>query len=202
MIVVPISAIEHAEYCARQCALIHVDGVWTENEHTVRGSRAHRWVDQRWQRKERGRVVVRAVPLWSERHGLTGRADAIEVHPDGAVVPVEYKAGRRHGDTAHLQLCAQALCLEEMLRRPIPVGRLWYAGPRKSVRVRLDDELRARTIVMIERIRGMFVGDRLPPAVADERCSQCQLAAHCLPTMVAEPTRVMRYLQEVLWSSS
>lgn len=111
--VVAISAIEHYVYCPRQCALIHVDGVWSDNAHTVRGERGHRRADTFATRSERGVRVVRAVPLWSETLGLTGRADAVELHADDSIVPVEYKIGSRHGDAAHLQLAAQALCLEE-----------------------------------------------------------------------------------------
>jgi len=119
--VVPISAIEHFAYCPRQCALIHCDGVWNDNEHTVGGTRAHRRVDSGEHRRERGRMVLRSIPLWSESLGLSGRADAVEM-ADNAVVPVEYKAGVRHGNAADLQLCAQALCLEEMLRSTFLMG--------------------------------------------------------------------------------
>ncbi|MXW23318.1 MAG: Dna2/Cas4 domain-containing protein, partial [Chloroflexi bacterium] len=90
--VIQISAIEHFVYCPRQCALIHCDGVWSDNAHTVRGARAHRRVDSGEHRQERGRQVLRAIPLWSEELGLSGRADAVEVEDD-AVRPVEYKAG-------------------------------------------------------------------------------------------------------------
>ena len=120
-LVVPISAIEHFVYCPRQCALIHCDGVWNDNAHTVRGTRAHRRVDSGQHRRERGRQVLRAIPLWSEALGLSGRADAVEMER-GAVRPVEYKSGVRHGAAADLQLCAQAMCLEEMLDVAIPHG--------------------------------------------------------------------------------
>ena len=91
--IVPISAIEHFVYCPRQCALIHCDGVWSDNAHTVRGLRAHRRVDGGQHRHERGRKVLRGIPLWSEALGLSGRADVVEI-AIGAVRPVEYKSGR------------------------------------------------------------------------------------------------------------
>ena len=132
--IVTISAIEHFVYCPRQCALIHCDGVWSDNAQTVRGSRAHRRVDSGRHRRERGRLVLRSIPLWSETLGLSGRADAVEIEP-GVVRPVEYKSGIQHGSAADLQLCAQALCLEEMLNVAIPDGDVWYGGPRRRVRV-------------------------------------------------------------------
>jgi len=188
---VAISAIEHFAYCARQCALIHCDGVWADNRHTVRGSRAHRRVDSGQARWERGRLVIRAVPLWSEELGLSGRADAVEID-DGSVFPVEYKAGTRHGIAADLQLCAQALCLEEMLDVDIPVGYVWYGGPRRRLQVPLDPELRREVREIIDRIRTQLLSGRLPEAPNDERCSECQLRSHCLPELTSAPRRVDR----------
>ena len=99
-LVVPVAALEHHVYCPRQCALIHVDGLWFDNRHTVRGQAGHRRADSGEIKSERGRTVLRSVPLFSERLGLSGRADAIEVHTDSSVVPVEYKMGVRHGIAA------------------------------------------------------------------------------------------------------
>lgn len=180
-----ISALEHHEYCPRQCALIHVDGLWVENRHTVAGTRAHRRVDSGEHRHERGRLVLRSIPLWSERLGLAGRADAVEFVEPEMVVPVEYKSGVRHGRAADLQLCAQALCLEEMFGVTVPSGAVWYGGTRRREVVRLDDELRRATIEAVEEIRGYLMSGVLPEAPADERCGACQLENHCLPTVVA-----------------
>jgi CRISPR-associated exonuclease Cas4 len=196
--VVAISAIEHHVYCPRQCALIHVDGVWSDNAHTVRGERGHRRADTFAARSERGVRVIRAVPLWSEELGLTGRADAVEVHTDGAIVPVEYKIGARHGDSAHLQLAAQALCLEEMLGRAVGRGALWFSGPRRRLAVRIDDALRARALEVIAAIRGLMAGGHLPPAPHDARCRECQLLGHCLPEIVSEPQVVETYVRTQL----
>lgn len=193
-LVVPISAIEHHAYCPRQCALIHVDGVWADNRHTVRGARGHRRADSGEQRVERGRLVLRSMPLWSERLGLTGRADAVEVAPDGSVAPIEYKVGTRHGLAAHLQLCAQALCLEEMTGRAVPVGYVWFSAHRRRERVMLDDELRSATLHAIDEIRAAFTAEGLPGALDDARCTECQLLGHCLPDLVTDPGRVERYV--------
>lgn len=195
----PISSLEHHRYCPRQCALILVDGVWTDNVHTVRGQRGHRRADAPAVRRERGRVVARAVPLWSARYGLTGRADAIEVDDRGEVVPVEYKMGTRHGDTADVQLCAQALCLEEMLDCRVERGAVWYAGWRRRHPVVFDDALREATVEVIERVRGLASAHQLPSAVDDARCQECQLIWHCLPWLVASPGSVDAYVEEEVW---
>jgi len=197
--VVAIAAIEHYAYCPRQCALIHVDGVWTDNTHTVRGGRGHRRADNFAARLERGVRVVRAVPLWSESLGLIGRADAVEFRSDGSIVPVEYKIGVRHGDAAHLQLVAQALCLEEMLGRPVTHGGLWFSGPRRRVDVRIGGPLRAEALRVIAEIRELIDAGRLPGAVNDARCRECQLLGHCLPDVVSAPSAVTAYIEsEVL----
>lgn len=197
--VVPIAAIEHFAYCPRQCALIHVDGIWADNVHTVRGERGHTRADTYAARLERGVRVVRAMALWSERLGLTGRADAVEFHPGGAAAPVEYKIGVRHGDAAHLQLAAQAMCLEDMFGRPVTEGAIWFSGPRRRERVPIDQRLRARTRDAITAIRTMISDGRLPGAVNDARCGECQLLGHCLPEIVSSPAAVTRYMEsEVL----
>lgn len=198
-IVVPISAIEHHVYCPRQCALIHVDGVWADNQHTVRGSRAHRRVDSGAHRRERGKQVLRAIPLWSERLGLSGRADVVEVEGD-EVCPVEYKSGVRHGEAADLQLCAQALCLEEMLGLSVPHGYVWYGGPRRRDRVAFTDALRARVLEIVREIRREIRTGALPGAPNDERCDQCQLRHHCLPELTSAPERVARYMDEFVFA--
>lgn len=200
--VVAISAIEHYAYCPRQYALIHIDGVWEDNAHTVRGELGHSRADTFASRLERGVRVVRAVPIWSEVLGLSGRADAVEFHDDGSVVPVEYKIGTRHGDAAHLQLAAQALCLEEMLGRLISSGAIWFAGPRRRCTVLIDAELRAHVLDVVESIRSLLTSGRLPGAVNDERCGECQLLGYCLPGVVSNPARVTSYLTEVVGCAS
>ena len=193
-IVVPISAIEHYEYCPRQCALIHVDGVWSDNRHTVRGRHGHRRVDSGTHRQERGVLVLRAIPLWSETHGLSGRADAVEVAA-GSVRPVEYKAGTRHGQAADLQVCAQALCLEEMLGLDVPYGHVWYGATRRRSRVDFTASLRADVLAVVESIRDQMASGRLPAAPNDVRCPECQLLHHCLPEVSDGRDRVETFLR-------
>lgn len=196
----PLSALEHHLYCPRQAALIHVDGVWVDNPATVRGSHGHRRADTAPPRTERGRLVLRGVPLWSERLNLTGRADTIELHPDGSIVPVEYKIGHRHGLTGDVQLCAQALCLEEMIGIPVPYGYLWYAATRRRRRVTFESALRSATLTAISEARQWLAAQHLPPAVDDERCPACQLRDHCQPELAAHPELVDRYLDQVVFT--
>jgi CRISPR-associated exonuclease Cas4 len=198
--VVLLSALEHHLYCPRQCALIHVDGLWAENASTVAGTRAHRRVDTAPGRQERGRLILRGLPLYSERYGLSGRADAVEVHGDGSLFPVEYKAGVRHGQAADVQLCAQALCLEEMTGQAVPTGLVWYGGPRRRRIVELEDELRTMTITAINQVRANLVEGVLPPAVADDRCRECQLEPVCMPQVVLRPKAVLRYLERQVFA--
>jgi len=196
--VIRISAIEHFVYCPRQCALIHCDGVWSDNAHTVKGTRAHRRVDSGRHRLERGRRVLRGIPLWSESLGLSGRADAVEIDGD-TVRPVEYKSGVPHGMTADFQLCAQALCLEEMLGVSVASGGVWYGGPRRRVEIEFTGALRDRVRAAINSIREQLLTGTLPDAVNDERCTECQLVHHCLPGVTDAPGRVRRYMSSVVF---
>jgi CRISPR-associated exonuclease Cas4 len=200
--VVPIAALEHHVYCPRQCALIHVDGVWDDNPYTVRGIAGHARVDSGASRRERGVTVLRSVPLWSETLGLSGRSDVIEVSVRGDATPVEYKMGARHGHAGDVQLCAQALCLEEMLGRPISCGYLWVSAHRRRLCVVFDAELRELTIRTIAEVRRWLTSNALPPAVSDARCSRCQLLDHCQPELSSRPDVVMQYLREVVMCAS
>lgn len=198
-----LSALEHYSYCPRQCALIHVEQVYTENVYTVRGQIAHQRVDSDDQRANRGVRTLRGIPLWSDSYGLTGRADVVEMRAEGPY-PVEYKSGRRRGAHPDLQLCAQALCLEEMLTTAVPRGAIYYVAARRQVEVVFDVALRARTVEMIEAVRSMLTDFHLPPAPDDARCRNCSLRDECLPGVVAHPER-LRGLQGALftpWAAS
>ncbi len=137
--------------------------------------------------------------LWSERYGLSGRADIIEIHPDDTVIPVEHKAGVPHGRTADLQLCAQAICLEDMLQIPVPEGYVWYGGTRRRNRVVFDNRLRTETLNAVAEIRAQLISGELPSAPNDARCSECQLREHCLPEVVSAPTVIASYIRRAVW---
>lgn len=199
---IPISALEHHSYCPRQAALILVDAVWEDNAATARGEVAHRRADDPGSRRQRGVVTVRSTPLWSWRYGVHGRADVIEIHSDGSVFPVEYKSGRPHGRTAAIQLCAQALCLEEMLNLRVAEGAVFYFGLMSRQRVVFDDELRAMTIEAIGQVQALHRSRTLPPPVSDQRCDTCQLLAHCQPFVVDSPERLRAYVRDQVLSCS
>jgi len=180
--IVLVSAIEHYSYCPRQCALIHVERVFDENIFTLRGRRAHERVDEPEAVEQAEVTIERAVPLWSEKLGLQGKADAVELWDDGTIYPVEYKYGPRrakvHDD---LQLCAQALCLEEMLGRPVERGALYYHSSRRRREVAFTPDLRRRTRDVINDVRAMQREGVLPPPVNDRRCPNCSLIDACAP---------------------
>ncbi len=192
-----ISAIEHYAYCPRQCALIHVEQTFDENLFTMRGRLAHERADSGETTSEEGVRVVRGIPLWSEALGLRGRADVVELRPAGPY-PVEYKSGRRRRRPAELQLCAQAMCLEEMLDVEVPVGAIYLVRARRRDEVVLDEELRAETRRAVRAIRGVLSDQRLPEAPNDARCPKCSLINACLPSVVGEPAR-LRGLQGALF---
>ncbi len=181
-----ISALEHYSYCPRQCALIHVEQVFDENLYTLRGRRVHERADNPKSRLEEGVRVERGLPLFSERLGLVGKADVVEFHAVGTPYPVEYKSGarrqKRHDD---LQLCAQAMCLEEMLDQEVPRGAIYHYASRRRREVRFDGELRSLTEETVQAVRRLLVTATVPPPVADARCPKCSLFDACMPFTLA-----------------
>lgn len=194
---VTISALEHWSYCPRQCALIHLEQTYDENLYTLRGNRAHRTADEASVDSARGVRVVRGLPIWSERLGLTGRADIVEFH-DETPYPIEYKAGsRRTWVHEAVQACAQAMCLEEMLQRDVPKGAIWYHASRQRREVVFDAPLRTLVEQMIHDVRAMLASERLPDAPNDARCPKCSLYEACLPALAAHPARIRGILGEL-----
>jgi len=188
---VTISEIEHFSFCDRQWALIFRERLWADNVATVRGTLAHERVDDASERSERGRSVLRALDIWSDRHGLFGRADVVEIHAGGVPYPIEYKSGRLLGLPAKLQLGAQALCLEEMFDRTVPEGAIWLGGTRRRVPVVIDNELREQVLATAGAIRTARTNRCLPPAVYNRRCQQCSLYDECLPHLVQDRQRAI-----------
>jgi len=204
--IVLISALEHYSYCPRQCALIHVERIFDENVFTLRGRHAHERADQAHSALENGVRIERALPLWSDRLGLQGKGDVVEFHPDGRVIPVEYKNGprreRRHDD---VQLCAQALCLEEMLGVAVERGAVYSLQTHRRREVAFHDDLRDETQDLIAAVRAMqSSAGPLPPALNDARCPRCSLLDACVPATVvaARHTRLSQQLYTLPLSES
>jgi CRISPR-associated exonuclease Cas4 len=196
-LLVPVAAIEHYAYCPRQCALMYIEHIYRDNVYTVRGSLLHERVDEPQDIIEEGIPIYRALPLFSDELALIGRADLVEMH-EGVPYPVEYKSGRRHGIEADLQLCAQALCLEEMFEQPVVDGAIYYFGSRRRHSVAIDRVLRQQVLSLIPQVRQLLKQDRTPPPVNDRRCRKCSLARLCLPQVVQQQNR-LRGLQGALY---
>lgn len=184
---IPVSALQHWAYCPRQCGLIHLEQAFDQNVHTLRGNAVHAQVDQTGMELRNGLRIVRALPLWSERLGLVGKADVVEFEQDGTPYPVEYKHGSRHkaasiGHCDDIQLVAQAVCLEEMTGRPVPEGALYYATSHRRRPVVCGEELRSEVETIAESVRLMLAAGILPVPTADTtRCKSCSLKERCLP---------------------
>jgi CRISPR-associated exonuclease Cas4 len=184
----PVSALQHFVFCPRQCALIHLEQAWSDNCLTAEGQLLHRRVESA-ESTTRGDVQIRrSVPLSCRRLGLVGKADVVEVHrePDGRerIVPVEYKRGRsKPHDADRVQLCAQAMSLEEASGQPVPEGALYYGEPKRREIVAFTAALRARTEQVAAATRKMIQDGRTPPPVFGPHCRSCSLVDICRPTL-------------------
>ncbi|PAY19708.1 CRISPR-associated protein Cas4 [Rhodopirellula sp. SM50] len=204
----PISALQHLLFCPRQCALIHVERLWAENQLTVEGSHLHEKADTPQHALDNtgaGSVrIERALPIRSLELGLIGQADVVEFHLDDArqiqrIVPVEYKRGRpKKDDSDRVQLCAQALCLEEMRGTEVTEGALFYGTKRRRQNVRIDTELRDTTMTTIDRLRTMIREHETPAAVFTKACKKCSLIELCLPTATSGQRDVSRFVSRQL----
>lgn len=199
---ISISALQHWAYCPRQCGLIHLEQAFAENIHTARGQAVHHLVDMPGYELRAGVRVERALPIWSERLGLNGKADVVEFHPDGTTYPVEFKHGRRrqaiHDD---LQLAAQALCLSEMLGKPVEHGAIYHASSRRRREVAITPELVRLVEETTAKIRAMLASGVLPPPVNDDRCRECSLKEICQPEAVADLVHQHRAAAELFEAS-
>jgi len=195
---IPLSALQHWAYCPRQCGLIHLEQSFEDNLHTARGQAVHHLVDEPGYEMKAGVKVERALPLWSDRLNLIGKADLVEFHPDGTVFPVEFKHGRKrqkiHDD---IQLAAQAMCLEEMLGRPVPKGAIYHASSHRRREVAITPELRLLVEKTADAIRAMLASGRLPAPANDGRCRECSLKEICQPEAIADTDRQQRQRQDL-----
>lgn len=196
-----LSALEHYGYCPRQCALIHREQTYDENIFTLQGNAVHERVDQPGSATAGEIRSEHAVPLWSESLGVVGKADLVEFRGD-IPYPVEYKRGpSRRGTSAELQLCAQGMCLEEMLGVEVPMGAIYHHSSRRRREVTFDADLRRAVAQAVADVRRILSQDALPPAVADKRCKNCSLIDSCLPFVVSDGKGNGNY-QRLLFSSA
>lgn len=198
-ITVPISALQHYVYCDRQCALIHIERIWQENRHTAEGRILHERVDHYGHEQRRGVHTAMALPLAHERLGLTGYADIVEFEQDNSrriVRPIEYKRGRPKAHRAdEVQLCAQALCLEDMLGVPVEEGGLFYGRTRRRQKVTFDEPLRSLTQDIVRAVHALLASGQTPRAVYEPRkCDRCSLFDHCQPQAMSAHGSVTEWL--------
>lgn len=194
-----ISALNHYLYCPRRCALIHVEQVWNENLFTAEGRIMHEKADSN-KFESRGNVRIDySVPLRSLRLGLVGKADVVEFHKreDGTWLPfpVEYKRGKPKADDCdRVQLCAQAICLEEMLKVEIKEGALFYGQTRRREDVVFDERLRTVTEDISRKVHELIASGITPKAEYSKRCESCSLLDLCLPKTCGKTKSVSKYL--------
>lgn len=222
----PLSGLQHLLFCERQAALIHVERLWEDNRYTLEGTHLHRRVDEMGPRRERrdDLLISRGLPLRSFRLGLSGRADVVEFHgvrgdtstEDGGAdrppavrldglpgvwqpFPVDYKRGRpKAGDCDEVQLCAQALCLEEMLEVRVASGALFYGQRKRRHAVEFDEELRRVTCDAARRYHDLIESRQTPLEEPGEKCRRCSLHELCLPETAAIGHSVGAYLAKVV----
>ena len=178
----PLSALQHLLFCPRQCALIHVERLWEENRLTAEGRVLHERADEGVAESRDGIRVLRSVQIASERLGVHGVADVVEIHSN-VPFPIEYKRGRPKAHRAdEVQLCAEAMCLEEMTGRDVPEGAMFYGQRRRRLLVTFDEDLRALTSRVATQGREMMAKGILPPPIYDSgRCESCSLKGLCRP---------------------
>lgn len=215
----PISALQHLMFCERQWGLIHLEGIWVENTLTVEGKHLHERADTE-ETESRGNLrIARGLRLRSLRLGLTGKADVVEFcrllksSPESDMpgaplegvsgfwrpVPVEYKRGQPKKDNCDkVQLCAQALCLEEMLGTLIQTGALFYGKPRRRYEVSFDNVLRMETEALALRLHDLTRAGKTPQAGYEKKCEACSLFSVCLPKVVGVGKMAGQYLAEAL----
>jgi CRISPR-associated exonuclease Cas4 len=208
----PLSGIQHFVFCRRQWALIHVERQWQENARTAEGRILHRRADDPFFTEKRNDVIIaRSVPVASPQLGLSGICDVVEftAAPEGVALPgrtgryvpapVEYKRGRAKQDRCdEAQLCAQAMCLEEMLAVSIPLGYLFYGETRRRLAVELGPDLRELVRQAVQEMHAYYERGYTPRVRPSKACRACSLADSCLPNLQASTTPVASYIRQEL----
>lgn len=201
----PLSLLNDFLYCSRRAALKAIEGWREENIHTVLGDIAHEHADLPGYEVAKGVLLWRSLPVWSERLGLSGKCDIVEVVPDPksanpkSLCPVEYKKGkRRRFDNDDAQLCAQALCLEEMFSITVHSGAVFHAASKRRREVEFTAELRQLTENAIIDLHQLLELGEVPRAIFKPACEECSLFEVCLPSITENP-RPAQHASEVLF---
>lgn len=206
---IPISALQHWIYCRRQCGLIHLEQAWAENRLTAEGRTLHEKVHESDTENRPGVRIVRGLRLVSYSLGLIGQADVVEFRQDDNGVellgaaglwlpfPVEYKRGKPKKDNSdNIQLCAQAMCLEEMLDVVIPAGAFFYGKPRRRTEVEFDAGLREKTRQTAEALHVLFNSRKTPTVRYSKKCDNCSLYLQCMPKTTGLNKKIDLYLSK------
>lgn len=210
----PISALQHIIFCERRAALIYIEKLWDENVLTAEGRAIHEQVHEA-DIESRGNIhIVRGLWLKSARLGLFGKADIVEFHRASRAgdmkadkdsmdawypLPVEYKHGRLRSERSYaVQLCAQALCLEEMLGIPLERGVLYYAEPRRRLEIVFDRDLRNETEAAAVHLHELVMTGTTPKAQRQAKCRFCSLSDLCLPTAMSSRHSASNYLKRMI----
>ncbi|EKM99105.1 CRISPR-associated protein Cas4 [Acidocella sp. MX-AZ02] len=192
---IPLSALQHFLFCPRQCALIHVEQLWAEDRATAEGRAMHQRADTAPSERRQNVKILRALTLRSFGLGVTGKADIVELR-DGQPYPVEYKRGKPKAHRAdEVQLCAQAICLEEMFSTAVPRGALFYGVTRRRVEVAFDDTLRTLTQDIARQTRSLMTSGQTPAPVFRPSCANCSLHDLCTPESLQSPPRIASWLE-------
>jgi CRISPR-associated exonuclease Cas4 len=213
----PLSGLSQISFCDRRWALIHLESVWQENRFTAEGEQLHERAHSAEPESRPGVLVRRTLPLHSFRLGLSGQADIVEFHPSSSetavrlpgrsgkwqAYPIEYKRSRdKAGSIAYrIQLCAQAICLEEMLQTAIPEGAIFDASTRRRQQVRFEPSVRNEVARLAERMHSLFQTGVTPPAMLKKACRNCSLNTYCMPATLAPGPSVAKYLERMVRSA-
>jgi CRISPR-associated exonuclease Cas4 len=181
-----LSSLNQYDYCPRRCYYLFVENTFLDNEHTVEGSIQHNRANSGETSMRDDALQLRSVYLYARQLGICGKADIIEERA-GEIYPVEHKKGRRgEWQNDALQLCAQALCLEEMLGRSVEKGYIYYAATGRRQEIQFTPELRQQTIDTISAVRRLIESGERPPNPYTPRCKGCSLYDICLPREMAQ----------------
>jgi CRISPR-associated exonuclease Cas4 len=221
----PISLLQHLLFCERRAALVQIEGIWEDNLFTIEGSHLHKKVDDEMPTETRGDIrISRGLLLRSFELGLSGKADVVEFYrmskenippatPEEKVIaiplagvsglwqpfPVDYKRGRmRHEEGFEAQLCAQALCLEEMLGCDVSEGAIYYGRPRRRLAVIFDEALREKTREAARGLHELVASWRTPKARYEKKCDSCSLFSVCMPKVTGASRSVRRYIAKAI----